>query len=197
MAEMWRLFVAIELPEDLANALHEVQDRLKQHTPSQTVRWVAPQNIHLTLKFLGDTPAVRQNSLETALTRIGEAYHAFDLTAGVLGCFPNTKRPRVIWIGIQEPPDHALSTLYSAIERDFAAMGYAAENRRFSPHLTLGRLNRQANPTDAAQIGNLIAKTTTGDLCRWRVSGISLMRSELKPTGAVYTQLHHAALSQT
>lgn len=193
MPEPWRLFIAVELPPDVITLLTEIQARLKQQIPRQTVRWVDPHGIHLTLKFLGDAPVAQRKDLETALARVAEQHTVFDLATGTLGCFPNVKRPRVVWISVSQNLA-ALHALRDAVEDAISPLGYPTENRPFSPHLTLGRVHREARHEDVTQTGALIEKSTPGGSVRWRVDGVSLMRSELKPSGAVYTELLRAPL---
>jgi 2'-5' RNA ligase len=195
VADMWRLFIAIELPADVLSSLAGIQTVLKKQVPPQTVRWVNVDGIHLTLKFLGDTPAAKRTSLEEALGQAVEGHFTFSLATGTLGCFPNTRQPRVVWVSIQNDVD-ALKALRDAVEEHVAPLGYPTENRPFSPHLTLGRVHRDARRDDVRQFGELIADSTANDVHEWPVSAVSLIRSELKPSGAVYTPLLHAALME-
>jgi len=195
MADMWRLFIAIEIPDEVLSSLAGIQTRLKQQAPPQTVRWVNADGIHLTLKFLGDTPAIKRASLEKALTEAVKGHAPFALTTGTLGCFPNTKQPRVIWVSIQNDTD-ALKALRDAVEEHIAPLGYPTEDRPFSPHLTLGRVHRDARRNDVQQLGELIASATVASTHEWQVTDVSLIRSELRPSGAVYTPLFHAPLRE-
>jgi 2'-5' RNA ligase len=191
---MWRLFIAIELPSSVLVQLAEIQGHLKKHTSPGTVRWVNPDGIHLTLKFLGDVPVAKRDSLEKALLKAVEGHTPFALSTGLLGCFPNTNRPRVAWIGLQDQIE-ALAALRDAVERLIAPLGYPTEHRRFNPHLTLGRVKREAPHDSIQRLGELIAAFPAPTAQRWQVTGVSLIRSELKPTGAVYTPLFRAPLN--
>jgi 2'-5' RNA ligase len=194
MADMWRLFIAIELPSSVLAHLAEVQDRLKNRTPPGTARWVNPDGIHLTLKFLGDVSVTKRGSLEHALATAVEGHAPFMLSTGGLGCFPNSNRPRVIWIGLGNQVK-ALAALRDDVERLTVPLGYPTEDRPFSPHLTLGRVRREARRADIQRLGELIANFPAPTAQHWQVTGVSLIRSELKPTGAVYTPLFHAPLA--
>jgi 2'-5' RNA ligase len=194
MADMWRLFIAVELPPAVLAQLAEIQDHLKKRTPPGTVRWVNPDGIHLTLKFLGDVSVTKRDPLEKGLANAVEGRTPFTLSTGGLGCFPNASRPRVVWIGLQDQIE-ALAVLRDAVERLIAPLGYPTEDRPFSPHLTLGRVQREARRDDIQRLGDLIASSATPPAQRWQVTGVSLIRSELKPTGAVYTPLFHAPLT--
>lgn len=193
MADMWRLFIAIPLPADVLAALTDVQDALRKHTPPRTVRWVRPEGIHLTLKFLGDVPAAKRDTLQTALGRTVLDHAPFTLATGALGCFPNPTRPRVAWIGIEQDRD-ALARLRDAVEEHIAPLGYPTEDRPFNPHLTLGRILRDARRSDVQRFGELLTQTERPPEHTWTITGVDLIRSELKPTGAVYTTLFKAVL---
>jgi 2'-5' RNA ligase len=194
MAEMWRLFIAIELPSEVLSTLTEIQTSLKQAAPSHLVKWVNADGIHLTLKFLGDVSANRRSELEKALVAAAHNHAAFDLATGGLGCFPNTRRPRVIWVGLQQNIT-ALQALHEAVEAHIAPLGFPTEERSFNPHLTLGRVRREASSSDTARLGALVENTTAPETRVWHVDSVSLIRSELKREGAVYTTLHHVPLS--
>lgn len=193
MAEMWRLFIAIELPPDVVAGLSEIQNRLKKQTPPRAVKWVDPKGIHLTLKFLGDVPVTQRETLQKALVETVRGHTPFILTTRGLGCFPSTKRPRVVWVGLHETGAY-LTPLRDAVESHIAPLGYPTEDRPFSPHLTLGRIHQEASREDVQTVGLLVERSLLETEHQWRVKDVSLMRSELKPGGAVYTELFHAPL---
>ncbi|MBN1562733.1 MAG: RNA 2',3'-cyclic phosphodiesterase [Anaerolineae bacterium] len=193
MAEMWRLFIAIEIPAHVLDQLGVLQDHLKKKSPARTVRWAQPAGIHLTLKFLGDVPVIKRDTLQKALTKAVADHAPFTLIATELGCFPNVQRPRVIWVGVRQN-QAALVALREAVEDHIAPLGYPTEQRTFSPHLTLGRVQRDAQRGDIQRLGDLIANTTYAERHSWPVNEVHLIRSELKPTGAEYTILFRALL---
>lgn len=189
-----RTFIAIELPQAVLEAIGRAQDWLKQETPEGLVRWVQPQGIHLTLKFLGDTPANQIITIGEALQAACAGHSPFMLSIGGLGCFPDLKRPRVVWVGVAEPGGH-LKRLQGAVERAISPLGFPTENRPFSPHLTLGRVKE--GRTDALRalgecVTRLSARVQMGEV---HVTSVSLIRSDLLPGGAVYTPLACAELS--
>ena len=192
--EQIRAFIAIELSEDILSAIADLQRQLKKQVPEGTVRWVKPGGIHLTLQFLGDVPAVKINSIAQALTETCAPFHPFSVTVGGLGCFPNAKRPRVTWVGVDEPTG-TLAALQKAIERAMVPLGFTPERRAFHPHLTLGRTKRQATRDQAQALGTLITTTQIPFLGQMNVRQVCLIRSDLRPTGAVYTRLAAAPLS--
>lgn len=189
MAEMLRLFVATTLPASILESITAIQQRLRADIPHGVVRWVDPHGIHLTLKFLGDVPATQQPELERALDEAVGNRQPFDLVISELGCFPSVRRPRVVWVGLAGalPELHALR---DDVERIIAPLGYPTEDRPFSPHLTLGRVRREASASQASLLGAQVMRSQQTDPRTWRVSSVSLMQSELSPGGATYTELH-------
>ena len=187
-----RAFIAIELTPTILNALGDLQDRLKQDVPPKVVRWVRPQGIHLTLKFLGDVPGAQIAAVAEALQEACVPHAPFSFSIGGMGCFPNPRRPRVVWVGVDEPSG-ALARLQRDVERAIGPLGFPPEQRRFSPHLTLGRV--KGGDRDAvASLGEYVsrAKVRVGEM---QAEAVHLMRSELLPGGAVYTELAVALLS--
>ena len=188
-----RTFIAIELDETINAALADLQEQLKAEVPRGSVRWVKPGGIHLTLKFLGDVPANRIEEVEQALTQACVGFPAFSFSVGGLGCFPNPRRPRVVWVGVQEESG-TLAGLQKAIEDGMEKLGFAPEGRKFHAHLTLGRTQRRASSGDVRRLGQLVTEMEIGELGQMEARVVSLMKSDLKPTGAVYTRLAEARL---
>lgn len=188
-----RTFIAIELPDSLKASLMELQERLKEQAPPRAVRWVRSEGIHLTLKFLGQTPVDQIKGLVESLSSACAALSPFIYTVGGLGCFPNLRRPRVIWVGVQEPTG-MLARLQGAVEGACADLGFKRERRAFHPHLTLGRLRDRVSTGERRAIGELIQGTEVASLGTVSARGVSLIRSDLRPTGAVYTTLREIEL---
>ncbi|MBI5959975.1 MAG: RNA 2',3'-cyclic phosphodiesterase [Chloroflexi bacterium] len=193
MPETERLFIAIDLPADVRDGLARIQLALKKQSPPETVRWVNPNGIHLTLKFLGDVPVTQRATIEEKLVSAAQPHGVFSLVAGGLGCFPNALKPRVVWVGVHQSLE-PLIALRDAIERAIAPLGYPTEDRAFSPHLTLGRVRQEARRADSQQLGEVVAQTSVKEKFEWHVSDVCLIRSDLKPSGAIYTTLFHAPL---
>ena len=199
-----RTFIAIELDETINAALADLQGQLKAKIPQGSVRWVKPGGIHLTLKFLGDVPANRIEEIERALTQACAGFPAFSLSVGGLGCFPNPQRPRVVWVGVQEESG-TLARLQKAIEDGMEKLGFAPEGRRFHAHLTLGRVRRRTSSGDVRRLGRLVKESDIGQtsassvepLGQMEARAVSLIKSDLRPTGAVYTRLAAAGLEGT
>jgi 2'-5' RNA ligase len=158
----------------------------------RAVRWVSPQNIHLTLKFLGNVSPANLNSLTGVLGTEAKRHKGLQITVGGLGAFPNRLRPRVVWVGVAAPP--ALTELQHGVDRETSRLGYPNEDRDFSPHLTLGRVSQHATPQEVKSIAEALSAVQVGELAVVTVQHIQLFRSDLQPGGAVYTPLFKAAL---
>ncbi len=186
--ETIRTFIAIELPAEIQAGLSQV---LKQLSPStKAVRWVQAGNIHLTLKFLGDTAVDKVEQLKSALKQEALIHTPFEIEAGTLGAFPSLRRPRVIWVGVQAPAE--LAVLATGIETATIPLGFPPEGRPFSAHLTLGRVSQHASPDEVNKLAELLLKTQVGSLGSARVNGVHIFRSDLRPSGAIYTSLFQA-----
>jgi RNA 2',3'-cyclic 3'-phosphodiesterase len=193
-----RAFIAIELPPNVQAVLASTQHRLAEELgrASNALRWAKPEGTHLTLQFLGDVPVAFTEHLEQVLRRVCEGRRAFDLSVQGLGAFPNTKRPRVVWVGVGGDLG-ALESLASAVNQQMSAQGYTPD-KPFSPHLTLGRLRDNAQPNEKFAVGAALEHLSMSipAAVSFRVNGISLMKSDLRPGGAVYTPLAHLALER-
>jgi len=187
-----RVFIAIPIPAPLQEAIQHATAGLKERLGRRLVRWVAPENVHLTLKFLGEISPANVDLLAEALHHEAGGHSAFEMTIGGLGVYPNPRRPRVVWIGVQAPP--ALETLQRAIEAAAARLGYPEEERPFSPHLTIGRVSQHAAGGDQQAVRQAIEATRVGQLGTATVDTLELFRSDLRPEGPHYTRLHSAAL---
>jgi 2'-5' RNA ligase len=185
---MIRSFVAIDLPDSTRVVLDETAQRLRRQAPRRSVRWSRVTGIHLTLKFLGDVAESDLPRVEDVLAQVGQRHAPFALTVGGVGCFPNLKRPRVVWVGVQEESG-ALAALQRDVVKSLVPLGFEPEKRAFHPHLTLGRAKRGVRPADLRRLGEVIAATEVGELDNIQVASFRLMRSDLRPDGAVYTSL--------
>jgi 2'-5' RNA ligase len=186
-----RTFVAIELPVQLREAVCTAVLPLKKGL-GPAVRWVPMENMHLTLKFLGDVSPANVELLSQMLRAEADLFRCFDLQLNGLGCFPTPKRPRVLYIGIRAPA--ALEALQRGIESAARRLGYESEERRFSPHLTVGRVTHASRVTATEQqaIRRAIEETRIDSLGTARVDSVHLYKSDLQPTGSVYTRLYSA-----
>lgn len=183
-----RSFIAIDLPDSIKDALARVGQELRDQVPRRSLRWSRVSGIHLTLKFLGDVEEADLSKIGDVLKQVGGRHTSFTLSVGGVGCFPNPRRPRVVWVGVQEDSG-ALRALQRDVEKSLAPLGFEREKRSFHPHLTLGRARRNVSSTDQRRLGEIIAATELGELGQVQVASFRLMRSDLRPDGAVYTLL--------
>jgi 2'-5' RNA ligase len=194
MAETIRAFIAIELTDELKSILVQIGRELEARIPPGTVRWVKPAAMHLTLVFLGDTPTAKLDSIERAMTAAATGIPPISLGANGLGCFPNCSRPRVVWVGVDEPAGF-LKRLKRALDDELEPLGFKPEGRSFSPHLTLGRVNKRASRTDAQRLGQVVDSATLKDAGAMTAAQMHLIRSDLRPAGPVYTTLTSVSFS--
>ena len=189
-----RAFIAIDLPPEVLQCLDDVSQQLREKLIGAPVRWVPVENIHLTLKFLGDVSGSNIDILTDLLQSIVSNVKQFELSVGGLGAYPKPHRPRVIWVGVEAPPD--LMIAQRSVESEMSRLGYARERRPFNPHLTLGRVSRHSTNQDVRNIADVIKSNNVGYLGSARVTAFHIYRSDLKPSGAVYTRLFSAILSE-
>ena len=184
--ERLRLFVAIDLPEDVRESLGRLQAGLRR-TDLTGLRWTRPEGVHLTLKFLGETPAAEVAAIEGALARAVRGVPAFRLALGAPGTFGGRRGPRVLWVDV-EGELAPLQRLQAAVERELAAVGFAADERGFSPHLTLARIPQPPPPGLAERVSRALAAVAAPQ-GEFRATELLLMRSRLQPGGAVYSRV--------
>ena len=183
-----RLFIAIDLSASIRKSLSDQINQLGKILGTTGVRWVKPSGIHLTLKFLGDTPDHVVEPINETLSEISPRFSPFSMRIGTFGCFPDSRRPRVLWIGIQEPTG-VLEKLHQEIEMGFRKMGFKAETRPFSAHLTLGRIKKNLSSSNLKALASQLGDVRIGELGTESVQEICLIRSFLRPSGAEYTRL--------
>ena len=181
--EAIRLFVAISVPPEVLSILTDIQNRLKKL--GLDAKWVKPENIHLTLKFLGSTIQVLQ--IKQSLDKV--VSNKFVITLHGIKVFPNLKKPRVLSVDVQTPCD-PLSQLHKKIELNLAPLGFAPEPRPFNPHLTLARIKSGKNKKLLAQPLDSI-----GHIASFKVKSIHLYQSRLTREGATYTVLETFGLT--
>ena len=185
--ESIRAFIAIGLPAEVKASLARVQDELRRRGLA-SVKWVAPDSVHLTLKFLGNVEAGKIEPVAAAMSRGAQGVAAFELSLGTPGAFPNLRAPRVICLRLGGDTD-SLSALQRGIERSVAPLGFPPEKRPFSPHLTLGRVRDRASPNDRRFLGETVSSLDVETSLSFDVESVSLMRSTLTPERAIYDRL--------
>ncbi len=190
--EQIRSFIAIELPGELKLELDQLEARLKTGKQSW-VKWVDPNSIHLTLKFLGNIAVDKTDEITKAMEEAAQGIPPFHLEVKDLGVFPNLKRLQVVWVGLGGKVDK-LGQLQQRIESNLAQLGFASESRPFTAHLTLARLRNQASLDERQRFGQLIASTGFETANGINVNAISLMRSQLTREGAIYNRISSVKL---
>jgi 2'-5' RNA ligase len=187
MTDTFRAFIAIDLPESVKSSLSEAQEALKLY--GFRVKWVRPQNIHLTLKFLGDTATADTDKIAEAMTLAAKNCPIVSLTAKGIGVFPNVRRPRIIWAGLNGQFE-TLVNLQQTLDAHLADLGFARDTRTFKSHLTLGRVKGKiASDRMIAAIDKLKEFESKS----FEANQVILFKSELRPNGAVYTKVHGIA----
>jgi len=187
---MIRLFIAMNTPQEIVPLLAGVRDRLESTRAG--VKWESDEKLHCTLKFLGDTREEVVPDIVSALGRAGSLTPAFPVTYSGLGCFPNKREPRIIWVGIEDPSG-TLQELAQTVETYMAALGFKPEQRLFHPHVTLGRVK------SSRRMRELLAtmETVTFHCSPVSLREIELVKSELKSGGSVYTPVAKVALGNS
>ena len=186
-SEEIRSFVAIELPEEVKNRLVRLRGGLerKEHA---FVKWVEPGGIHLTLKFLGNISPELVTEITRAIKESSEGISPFRLELSGLGAFPNLKQPRVVWVGIYGEVDKLLRLQHN-VDSALISLGFAKEERPFTPHLTLARIKQGAPFTQLKNFGELVMSSNFEREYSFEVKTVDLMRSQLTPKGAIYTRI--------
>jgi len=180
-----RTFLAIDLPSDMHKTIAQKQECLRRQLPH--INWVKSENLHITLKFLGDTPEMKINDLKQVVQQAVKNISPFVITVRGFGVFPDKRAPRTIWTGI-DSDQSALENLASQVESSVISLDFPKENKPFRPHLTLARIKK-----DNREIGQAIDKsgvlTDPFIFGRLLVEQVTLFKSDLRPTGSVYTKL--------
>lgn len=189
-----RLFIAVELPESWSEALAATQAALRRRG-LERLRWVRPEGIHLTLKFLGNVDERRVPELTEALTRAASGVSPFRLSLAGLGSFGPAARPRVVWVGVGGDLP-ALTRLWDAVETDVGNLGFPRERQRFAPHLTLARVPDDMPREVTGGIGATLGVISAPAAPPLAVTEVALMRSELGRGGARYTRLASVPLAE-
>ncbi len=190
-----RAFIAAPLPPEVAAALRRLLEELQASFPAPAVRWSRPEQIHLTLKFLGDIPSASVDELTAGLQRACRGIAPFQLVAENLGCFPEVRNPRVLWVGVSGELQ-VLAGLQSRIATETAAFTPTEKAEIFHPHLTLGRV-KNLHPPERRRLTERLQARSIGRLGEWQVDCVRLLRSTLSPAGSVYSELAVIPLAAT
>jgi 2'-5' RNA ligase len=187
---MLRLFIALPLPHEVEIELDRLLTVLRPKGPE--VKWVPPNNIHLTVKFLGDTEEKLVDKIKVALDEVAAGYQPFDTTIDQIGGFPNLNRPRVIWIGGSQPVEDAVR-MAKDIDRRMHELRFEKEKRPFKAHLTLGRVREGRSVAALAEY----LESFKLEPIPLKLDRLVLFKSTLTPKGSIYERLHEAMLGRS
>lgn len=190
--EQIRSFIAIELPQELKLALTRLRDKLKSGSRAP-VKWVDPDSIHLTLKFLGNIDSDITGKITSALEEAVRGTSPFSVKLSGLGVFPNIRRVQVVWVGLAGEVAK-LGQLQQRIETGLIPLGFAAESRSFTPHLTLGRVRDYAAPDERQNLGQIVTGTAFEAKCNVNIDAVHLIKSQLTREGPVYSKISTVTL---
>ncbi len=185
-----RTFIAITVPPSIQGTVEKIQERFKEiRSP---IRWVKPSHLHLTLKFLGNVDEEQIEDIKECLANAGQEINTFLLKSTEIGIFPNINYPRVVWLGFSDPT-RLLHKLEENIENQLQKIGFQPEDRKFTPHLTIGRIKSLKGKTD---IIRMIHNEKNISYDNIHVTGIKLIKSNLKPSGPEYSVLYSLELKK-
>ena len=189
------LFLAIDIPPHARETVVSIQNRFK--TLDLNASWVRPENIHLTLKFLGDTPSERVTGIRICVSEAVKSYPVFKVALGGAIVFPNLKKPRFLWIDLKDPYNH-LTILQEKIDAKMGQLGFPREKKKFNPHLTLARIKHKKG-VNKNKFVNLKQEVDSVPLIKtepFQVDSVKLIHSELTPKGSIYKILGEFSLGQ-
>ncbi len=186
-----RTFIAIELPASIKDALSKIQDELKAGLPK--VSWVKPQNLHLTLKFLGEISPEQLDAVKRIITEVSQGTVAFKIKLDDLGVFPDLRNARIIWLGISQ--DTIAKQITGLLETKIADIGIAKEKREFSAHITIGRIRARLLASDLERELKRVKNDLIDANLEFNAGGVTLFESTLGPGGPAYTVLKEANFS--
>ena len=188
-AEEWRVFCAVELPQEVHARLEDHVSRLRKEVPDVAASWSRVENIHLTLKFFGNVEVNRIQRISEAAERVGKQFSTFQIYVGETGVFPRPSRAQVLWIGVSDPSGQ-LTVLQDRFENECAAEGFAKEDRAYRPHLTSARLRK---PEGARRLADAHLAMQFEPI-EVALKELVIFRSELSPKGSKYTKIFAADL---
>ena len=182
--DLIRAFIAISIPAPVQNVVENIQGRFKEIRAP--IRWVRPSNLHMTLKFLGNVNEEQIEGVKKCLTEAGQGVNSFTLKTSEIGGFPNLNYPKVLWLGFSDT-DGQLHKLAENIEFQLQKIGFEPERRKFTPHLTIGRLKSPKGKKNLIRLLHEKKNVSCNDIC---VTCFKLIKSDLKPSGPEYSVLH-------
>jgi len=185
---MLRTFIALPISASMKSGFHDAIEPLRSALPAG-VRWVPEENIHLTVKFLGEQPAARIDAMKPLLQSLVQRIPPMSLTVGGVGCFPSPSRPRVLWIGLEEPTG-TLKRLVMDLEQTLESLGVEPERRSFHPHLTFARIKKPLSKGELERFRHQLDALHMITFGEEIVNELVLFRSDLRREGPLYSALH-------
>ena len=186
MEEKIRAFIAIELDPEIKTVIQSFETSVKTKAPSG-LRWVKIDQLHLTLKFLGDITIIQAKQLSNTISHVVEEYHPFKLQVSGTGAFPNWRYARTLWAGINKSDE--LTSLFKQLDAEIAALGFLPEGKPCSPHLTLCRVSDHVDPHLVQPLQKEFDVFLTVTLPAWKVNEVVFFKSVLQPGGPIYTPI--------
>jgi 2'-5' RNA ligase len=189
-----RTFIAVDFQTEILTKIKEIVDYLRTQAPVDALKWVGRDNLHLTLKFIGEISQDKINRVKALMVDALNTSTAFTLEVKGLGMYPNAKKPRVIWLGIENVS--GLVDLHKHLDRALSQVDIKPDTRPFSPHLTIARVRKNAAPNQVSLIGETLSQFKVGSLGITQIENVRLYQSELTPQGSIYTPLMTISLNQ-
>jgi len=186
-----RLFLAIDIPNSAREQITAIQNHFK--ALKLDVTWVKPANIHLTVKFLGNTDPGMIPGIKDSMANIARTTPPFFLHSGGIGVFPSLARPRVLWVGLEDPKNH-LDRLKNQVENAMSSLGFPPDNKDSVYHLTLGRIK---SPRGKERLRKEVESNTQSAFDPFEVSAVKLIKSELTAKGSIYTVLEEFVFNRS
>ena len=189
-----RTFIAVDFPIEIKEKIIEITAYFQSKLPPAQIKWVEPDHMHLTLKFMGETPHDKLVQIKQSIHQVISIFPSFEIEIKALGMYPNNQRPRVIWLGINA--ENYLILLHNQLDQALKGEGIKSDRRPFSPHLTIGRVRRNADQESIIQIGKILSQFKIASLGSIKIDEILYYQSVLTPQGPIYTILQSTSLNQ-
>ena len=189
-----RTFIAVDFQTEILTKIERIIDYLRTQTPVDALKWVKRDNLHLTLKFIGEISPDKIYQVKALMAEALLSSTAFAVEVKGLGMYPNANNPRVVWLGIEN--GSGLVDTHKRLNNILSQVNIKPDTRPFSPHLTIARVKKNALPNQVKLVGGTLSQFKVGSLGITRVENIRLYQSELTPQGSIYTPLTTIALNQ-